>query len=122
MSDWRILTEELWSGEKNICFFVHEGKCFWVVDEKFNFSLDAEKEYRAYLDKGNISLDQYTAACSLFRDGVLNLNSDNFLKYLMAEGRLVFSREVLEDILTFGIDRIENLHEDVEEYFCVERN
>ncbi len=51
MTQWQLLADDLWGGEKNICFFVHSGACFWVVDDKFNFSLDAEKDYRAYLDK-----------------------------------------------------------------------
>ena len=42
MSDWRILTEELWS-VRRIYASLHEGKCFWVVDEKFNFSLMRRK-------------------------------------------------------------------------------
>ena len=45
----------LWSGEKSICFFVSGAKCYWVLDYKYNFSLDAEKDYRAYLDKGHIT-------------------------------------------------------------------
>ena len=48
----------LWSGEKSICFFVSGAKCYWVLDYKYNFSLDAEKDYRAYLDKGHITQAQ----------------------------------------------------------------
>jgi len=32
MTQWQLLVEDLWSGEKSICFFVHSGECFWVVD------------------------------------------------------------------------------------------
>ena len=36
------MLDGLWSGEKSICFFVSGAKCYWVLDYKYNFSLDAE--------------------------------------------------------------------------------
>ncbi|PPT93799.1 hypothetical protein XarjCFBP8253_21675, partial [Xanthomonas arboricola pv. juglandis] len=48
----RSIFDDLYSGEKAICFFVHHGKCYWVLDHKYNFSLDAERDYKAHLDKG----------------------------------------------------------------------
>lgn len=61
------MAAELWNGDKDIAFFVHSGRFYWVFDEKFNFNLDAEKEYRAYLEKGHIDRKQCDAACLSFR-------------------------------------------------------
>lgn len=74
--------DELWHGEKSICFFVRSGKCYWVVDEKYNFSLDAEKDYRAYLEGGYITQDQYEQSCKVFRGGILKMTAENFPLYL----------------------------------------
>ncbi|QDD90645.1 hypothetical protein [Pseudomonas oryzihabitans] len=115
---WRqSLVDDLWSGEKSICFFVHSGKCFWVADDKFNFSLDAERDYRAYLDKGHINLEQYTSACISFRGGILKLTAESFLKYLMAEGRQVLSKQELKDIFTCGLGLSESLYGKIEGYY-----
>ncbi len=113
--NWKKLHEELWNGEKSICFFVHSGKCFWVVDEKFNFSLDAEKEYRAYLEKGYITNEQYSEACVNFRGGILKLTADNFLSYLMGKDRQVLSLEDIGNLfLQSGLSK--DLHRRVEGY------
>nr|WP_157720842.1 hypothetical protein [Pseudomonas sp. Z003-0.4C(8344-21)] len=38
------LFDDLWGGEKSIgFFFVHSGICFWVVDEKRNFTIDVQR-------------------------------------------------------------------------------
>lgn len=117
MTQWNLLVEDLWSGEKGICFFVHSGRSFWVVDEKFNFSLDAGKEYRAYLDKGHITKEQYDSACASFREGILNLTADNFLKYLGAKGRQVLSRQSLKEVLEYNVGLGAQLHERIEQYY-----
>ncbi|WP_405119792.1 hypothetical protein [Pseudomonas leptonychotis] len=117
MIQWQMLVDDLWNGEKSICFFVHSGKYFWVVDDKFNFSLDAEKDYQAYLDKGHITQEQYALACMSFRDGVLKLTADSFLKYLRAEQRQVLSQQDLKDIFVCGLDLSESLHGKVEGYY-----
>lgn len=111
------LFNELWDGEKSICFFVHLGRCFWVLDSKYNFCLDAEKDYRAYLDKGHITKEQYILACREFRGGVLKLTADNFPQYINGEGRQVLSQESLKDILVWGLDVDGSLHERVESYY-----
>lgn len=62
-----LLSEELWNGEKGVCFLVCKGVCYWVLDYKYNFSLDAEKDYSAYLKRGHITQEQYEQACKEFR-------------------------------------------------------
>ncbi len=92
----RSIFDDLYSGEKAICFFVHHGRCYWVLDHKYNFSLDAERDYKAHLDKGNINKEQYLSACESFRGGVLKLNSENFFKYLKVDDVVVISKDDLE--------------------------
>ncbi len=93
------LDSDLWSGERSICFFVHESKCYWVIDYKYNFSIDAEIDYRGFLDKGHITKDQFISACESFRGGILKLTEDNFLDYLKGESAWSVSKENLEDHL-----------------------
>ncbi|HDS1581219.1 TPA: hypothetical protein QEL15_003324 [Stenotrophomonas maltophilia] len=78
--------QKILDGEMAICFFVHRSAFYWVMDDRANFSLDAEKDYRAYLDRGHISASQYDAACREFRGGILRLDENNFLEYLRAAG------------------------------------
>ena len=82
MINYDNLINDLWTGEKAVCFFVHNNSCHWVVDHLYNYSLDAEPEYKAYLDKGHISNEQYEAACLHFRGGVLKLDKTTFDDYL----------------------------------------
>lgn len=93
--------DDLWSGEKSICFFVSGAKCYWVLDYKYNFSLDAEKDYRAYLDKGHITQAQYEEACRVFRGGILKLTADNFSQYLNSVSEGVLTGEDLSKILSW---------------------
>ncbi|ASK92543.1 hypothetical protein KWH04_19100 [Xanthomonas campestris pv. trichodesmae] len=110
--------DDLYSGEKSICFFVHHGKCYWVLDHKYNFSLDAERDFKAHLDKGNISKEQYALACENFRGGVLRLNSESFLKYLELNSDVIVSRVDLEAVLNFdGIGNVLSLLNAAEKYF-----
>ncbi len=111
------LFDELWDGEKSICLFIHSGQCFWVLDERYNFCLDAEKDYRSYLDKGHITKEQYDMACREFRGGVLKLMTDNFPKYLNGEGRRVLSQENLKEAFIWGLDLDGALYEKVENYY-----
>ncbi|QWA30095.1 hypothetical protein [Pseudomonas sp. RC3H12] len=113
----QALFGELWDGEKSICIFVHLGRCFWVVDYKYNFCLDAEKDYRAYLDKGYITKEQYFLACNEFRGGLLKLTSDNFLQYIGGDGREILSQENLKSILMMGLDLEGDLYEKIEQYY-----
>ncbi|MFT0869243.1 hypothetical protein [Pseudomonas sp. CAM1A] len=76
------LLEGLWNGEKSICLFILEGRFYWVLDYKYNFTLDAEKDYAAYLRRGDITKEQYVQACREFRGGTLRLTADNFLQYV----------------------------------------
>ena len=117
MTEFQLLVDDLWGGEKSVCFFVHSGECFWVVDDKFNFSLDAEKDYQAYLTKGYITNEQYVLACESFRDGVLKLTAENFLKYLEGEGRRVLSRQDIRELFMCGLDLNGALHGEVEDYY-----
>jgi hypothetical protein len=107
------ILDELWNGEKSVCFFVHLGKSYWVVDEKYNFSLDAEKDYRAYLDDGEITQAQYDASCESFRGGILKMTADNFLQYLDDSNDKVFSSDGLKDFV--GADN--ELFDKVEYYY-----
>ncbi|MFR0718319.1 hypothetical protein ACLUS7_25070 [Enterobacterales bacterium BD_CKDN230030183-1A_HGKHYDSX7] len=117
MTQWESVVDELWNGEKAICFFVHSGVCYWVLDDKFNFSLDAEKDYNAYLSKGYITQEQYDLACVSFRGGILKLTNENFLRYLNADERWVLSRQDLKDMFVCGggVDR--SFHESIENYY-----
>ncbi|WP_236190338.1 hypothetical protein [Pseudomonas paraglycinae] len=91
----QAVCDDLWEGEKSIGFFVCCGSCFWVVDEKYNFCLDAEKDYRAYLESGDITQEQYELACKNFRGGVLRLTAENFPQYLKAsEGKVLSPLEL----------------------------
>lgn len=117
MNNWNLLVEDLWNGDKGICFFVHSGRSFWVADEKFNFSLDAGKDYRAYFDKGHITKEQYDAACSSFREGILNLTANNFLKYLNSKERLILTVQNLKEILEYNILLGVQLHQRIEQYY-----
>ena len=105
--------DDLWNGGKSICFFVHSGRCYWVVDEKYNFSLDAEKDYRAYLEDGEITQEQYEQSCRLFRGGILRMTAENFPQYLSDSSEKVLS---LDDLKAFMV--VDNeLFEKVERYF-----
>ncbi|WP_346656520.1 hypothetical protein [Pseudomonas sp. SWRI99] len=74
--------DDLWDGEKSIGFFVHSGKCFWVIDEKRNFILDADISLRASLANGTITTAQYERSCQKFREGILKITAENFQNYL----------------------------------------
>ncbi|MFJ2285202.1 hypothetical protein ACIOUF_02345 [Pseudomonas iridis] len=65
--------DDLWDGEKSIGFFVHSGKCFWIVDEKCNFTLDIDMSLRASLQNGNITQEQYERSSQKFRGGVVKI-------------------------------------------------
>jgi hypothetical protein len=84
---------------KKAFVFIHHEKYYWVIDHKYNFSLDAEKDYRAYLSKGYITQEQYLKACNEFRFGILKLTSDNFLQYIENIRTNVFTCSDLEGIL-----------------------
>ncbi|MCC4635884.1 hypothetical protein [Xanthomonas dyei] len=110
--------DDLYIGEKSICFFVHHGKCYWVLDHKYNFSLDAERDYKAHLEKGVINKQQYILACESFRGGILKLNSDNFLRYLEMDGKFLFSKDDLENILNFdGVGDVLSVLNSAEKYY-----
>jgi len=94
--------DRLWSGELCIGFIVHMGKIRWLIDVKDNFSLNAEIDYRAYLEKKIISESQYEAACRAFRGGILNLTSDNFLEYLGPRIGHVYSKPDLMGFMFRG--------------------
>lgn len=96
------LLDDIFQGEKSICFFIHHEKYYWVIDHKYNFSLDAEKDYRAYLSKGYITQEQYLKACKEFRFGILKLTSDNFLQYIENIRKSVFTCSDLEGIFEAG--------------------
>lgn len=110
--------DDLWSGEKSICFFVSGAKCYWVLDYKYNFPLDAEKDYRAYLDKGHITQAQYEEACRVFRGGILKLTADNFSQYLNSVSEGVLTGEDLSKIFELDDDcSLPRLLKEVEGYF-----
>lgn len=93
------LINELWSGEMSVGVFVHSGTFYWMIDHAYNFTLDAERDYRAYLKKGDITAEQYDSACKAFRQGFLTLTKENFRDYLLAAGESLVSRGVLEKLL-----------------------
>ncbi|MDU8359239.1 hypothetical protein [Pseudomonas syringae group sp. J309-1] len=105
--------DDLWNGERSVCFFVHSGKCYWVIDEKYNFSLDAEKDYRAYLEDGDITLEQYEQSCKSFRGGIIKMTAENFPQYLASSSEKTLSSSDLEDFI--GADN--EIFKRVEHYF-----
>lgn len=117
MSQWKLPVDDLWCGEKSIGFFVHSERFFWVIDYKYNFTLDAGQDFRGYLNKGYITQEQYISACEAFRGGVLKLTADNFLKYLKAEETQVLSRKNINDLFMYrhAFDGV--LHKKIEKYF-----
>jgi hypothetical protein len=109
----KSVLEDLWGGEKSVCFFVHSRKCYWVVDEKYNFTLDAEKDYRAYLEDGDITQEQYERSCKNFRGGILKMTSENFLQYLDYSREKILSSSDLKNFI--GADH--EVFEKIEHYF-----
>ena len=112
------LDHDLWRKEKSICFFVHQGKCHWVLDYQYNFDLNVEKDYEAYLEKGHITQEQFTLACEEFRGGILNLDETNFLDYLQTETVQICTVQELKKLVEHGnhenniklLDRVEKLY------------
>lgn len=104
------LKEDLWSGESAICFVVHGRACYWLIDKKYNICLDGEKEYRAYLDKGHITEEQFSNACNDFRNGILKLTFDNFGDYLSLDTvkkftpRDFYTEVILDDELYIKVE------------------
>lgn len=98
MNQNQALEDELWNGEKCICCFVHSGQFFWVVDYKYNFCLDAEVDYLAYLEKGHINKTQFIDACNAFRGGLLKLTESNFNEYLRLKSTTVLNKVALKNI------------------------
>lgn len=114
MSAVREILNNLWDGSAAISFFVHQGNYFWVIDDKENFSLNAEVDYRAYLEKKYITQFQFDEACRLFRGGILNLTAQNFSEYLKARPDKIYFKESLSSILFDGIDGKIKLLDEVE--------
>jgi len=98
----RNLDSDLWNGERSIGMFVHRTKTYWVIDYKYNFTLDAEADYKAYLAKGHITEEQFLTACKTFRGGVLKLSSDNFLQYLRLDSVIQASPNELKNYFLLG--------------------
>lgn len=117
MKNVEVTLEELWEGEKGICFFVHKECCYWVLDYKYNFSLDAEPDYRGYLEKGRITREQYDASCKSFRGGVLKLTAENFLKYIEYVGEGALDFKGIERIFTYGEGDFKGLLARAEKYY-----
>ncbi|MCV4344078.1 hypothetical protein [Pseudomonas capsici] len=105
--------DDLWSGERSVGLFVHSGKCYWVVDETYNFSLDAEKDYRTYLEDDDITQEQYEQSCKNFRGGILRMTAENFPQYLNGSSKKILSSNDLLDFI--GADS--KVFEEVEHYF-----
>lgn len=92
------------------------------MDERYNFSLDAEKDYRAYLENGHISQDQFVLACKEFRWGVLKLTADNFSHYLYSSKDYFFSLEDFEELIVGGkADKSAGILTKIERFFYLER-
>lgn len=109
-----LFVEKLWEGSLAVGFIVCGGEKFWIIDDKENFSLNAEKEYRAYLEKNHISQSQFDEACQTFRGGVLNLTAENFYQYLGLRREVVHSKKSLSVILFHDIDGGDELLDCVE--------
>lgn len=105
--------DDLWNGERSVCFFVHSGRCYWVIDEKYNFSLDAEKDYRAYLEDGDITQEQYEQSCKSFRGGILKMTSENFPQYLDNSSEKILTSSDLKNFIEADYE----VFEKTEHYF-----
>ncbi|UTM59454.1 hypothetical protein L4174_022415 [Photobacterium sp. CCB-ST2H9] len=90
------IKEELWNGESAICFFVHNRRYYWLIDKKYNICLDGEKEYKAYLNKGYITKEEFNKACKEFRQGILRLTSENFINYVDLDSVENFSVDIFK--------------------------
>lgn len=109
---------DLWNGDRSICFFVHQGQCYWVLDHKYNFALDAEKDYRAYRDAGHITDEDYIQSCRMFRNGILKLTAHNFLQYIDDPKGTAIVCESLESIFRVDVQcDPETLLECVEDHY-----
>ena len=110
------LDTDLWNGERSICMFVHRSKTYWVIDYKYNLIIDAEASYKAYLDKGYITNNQYLEACKKFRNGILKLSDENFLQYLNLESVVLTNVEELQNylLLGFSTNEIDRLYHKLE--------
>ncbi|WP_131670238.1 hypothetical protein [Pseudomonas parakoreensis] len=108
-----VIFDDLWDGEKNICFFVHSEKCFWVVDEKENFTLDIDISLRAALESGGITKEQYEQFRQNYRGGLAQLTSENFPKYLDDSREKILSSLDLQSFV--GAD--ETVFEAIESYY-----
>lgn len=114
------LDYDLWIREKSICFCVHNEKYYWILDYRYNLTLNVEKEYRALLNMGDITEEQFFSACQIFRGGVLNLDETNFLKYLETETVQQCTMQELRDLLQHNnypsnislLDRMEKFYLD----------
>lgn len=105
--------DNLWNGEKSICCFIHAGERYWILDEKYNFTLDADKDYRAYLESGKISQQEYEQCCKSFRGGILKMTAENFPQYLDDSREKILSSMDLKNFI--GADN--NVFRQVEHYF-----
>ena len=112
------LDSDLWNGERCIGMFIHRKETYWIIDHKYNFTLDAEADYRAYLNKGHINEEQYKIACKEFRGGILKLSDDNFLEYLKLDSVISVNSDELKNyfISTFSNEKNKELYQEVENH------
>lgn len=105
--------DDLWDGEKSIGFFVQSAQCYWVVDEKCNFTLDVDKSLRASLSNGGITQEQYERSCLKFRNGILKMTDENFPSYLHGPSVKILLSSELQGFIGAEPDvfeRIENYY------------
>ncbi len=92
------ICEALWNGEKAIGCFIYGNTWNWAIDEKYNFCLNGELEFQAYLSKGRITYEQYLDACKRFRDGFLKLDESNFKSYRQRRENIFYNKDFLRGV------------------------
>ncbi|MCI9873706.1 MULTISPECIES: hypothetical protein [Pseudomonas] len=105
--------DDLWDGKKSIGFFVQSAQCYWVVDEKRNFTLDVDKSLRASLSNGTMTQEQYERSCLKFRNGILKMTAENFPSYLQGPSVKILLSSELQGFIGAESDvfeRIENYY------------
>ncbi|MDY6215283.1 hypothetical protein [Actinobacillus porcinus] len=77
----KFLLNEIFEGRMDIAIFILDSKCFFVFDDKENFTIDIRPFYNRYLSNGNITREQYDNALKIYRGGAFELNKCSIKKY-----------------------------------------
>ncbi|WP_411381641.1 hypothetical protein [Pseudomonas sp. MPB26] len=101
-NDFNDVLHDIFEGRKDVAVFVVGGKYYYVVDDKENYCIDVEIEYKAYLAAGEIDENFYDEAVANFRGGIPVLDINTFSRYLDTASVAKFSVEKMRDFFCFG--------------------